>query len=231
MSLPCCGGVVVLMLLTACGPSEQQKAAFAERVRIECMDKVCEGDAPPKVDPQEFVLKLNGQYFVAPRRYVQGLSGIAFYWPSKTPLTGSLEGLAYPERGEKFADVAIEIFLRSHDGVMHGPNRYDRLLQAQAEGRLISKETPRAGLEIWHTREIDGLGPGLWYVASEYVAADPNGTVLSCRGSNLKFATCVTGFKWRPGIAADMRFRAKHSVDWPEIYQEAIRVLQQLRKA
>ncbi|MDO9314999.1 MAG: hypothetical protein Q7T97_10685 [Burkholderiaceae bacterium] len=224
-------GLLAATLLAACGPSDKQKAQWAEEKRIECLDKVCDGDVPPKVALDESVMKLNGQWFIAPRRYAMGFAGLSFYWPSKTPATGRADGQSYPERGQDFYDVGIEVFLSHHDGAMSGPSRYDHLRQAEAEGRLISKEVPRPELEVWHTRETDGRGPGLWYVATQYIATDPNGAVLSCRSHDPKFDRCVTAFEWKPGIAADMRFRAKHAADWPEIYQETIRVLQLIKKA
>src|SRR5882724_5169204 len=213
-------------VLTACSPSDKQKAEWAEKTRVDCLDKFCEGDvAPTKFDPtKETSIKLNGQWYFLPKQYAVS-QGLAFYWPSKTPVTGRADRQDYPERGKDFYDVAIEIFLQHHDGVTYGPNRYDHLRKAETEGRVISKELRRPGLEVWRTRETDGLGPGLWYVATQYTTTDPNGSVLSCRSSNPKFDRCVTAFQWQPGIGADMRFRAKHADDWSEIYQEMTRVL------
>ena len=235
--LRCVGLMAMSLLVMACEPTEQQKAKFAEEKRIECLDKICPGDVAPTHDQlREFALKLNGQWFVAPRAYGGYGGSFAFFWPSKTPARMAGADKMAPEfipssAGvlSNFYDVAIEIFLRHHDGVFSGPSRYERLKQAEAQGRLISKELPRDGLEVWHTRETDGLGPGLWYIATKHVGTDPNGAVLSCRDGDPKFARCVTAFEWRPGIAADMRFRAKHADEWPEIYQEAVRVLRQLR--
>lgn len=234
-----CMWLLVAALLSACGPSDKQKAQFAEEKRIHCLDHWCEGDVEPKHDTlKEFAFKLNGQWFIGPREYGGYGGAFAFFWPSKTPRNiGEASKMAtefIPSAAGQnsiFYEVAIEIFLRHHDGVFAGPSRYARLKQAEVEGRLVRKEVLNAGLEVWHTQETDGLGPGLWYVATKYVETDPNGAVLSCRGNDPKFARCVTGFEWRPGIAADLRFRAKHSADWPEIYLETVRVLQQLRKA
>ena len=46
-----CGGLLcTCAFLTACGPSEEKKAQFAEKKRVDCLDKFCEGDAVPKHD-------------------------------------------------------------------------------------------------------------------------------------------------------------------------------------
>lgn len=237
--LRCVGLMAMSLLVTACEPTEQQKAKFAKEKRIECLDKICPGDVAPTHDQlREFALKLNGQWFVAPRAYGGYGGSFAFFWPSKTPARMAGADKMAPEfipssAGvlSNFYDVAIEIFLRHHDGVMHGPNRYDRLKQAEAEGRLVSKETPRPGLEVWRIRETDGRRPGMWYVAVDLREDDGRPPVLWCSENDPKLAFCTTAFLWKPGIAADMRFHSKHGSSWPEIYQEAVRVLELLRKA
>lgn len=227
------GAGLFALLAAGCEQSEQEKAMWAEEKRIDCLDKICEGDKPPKLDrPQEdVVMKLNGEYFIAPRAYKKGFAGLAFYWPSKTPLTGRADGQPWPEQREKFYDVAIEIFLRHHDGRRYGPERYEFLRQAEREGRVLSKETPRPGLEVWRIREVNEPLVGVWYVATSYVDADPNGAVLWCRDENPAHDRCTTAFFWRTGIAADMRLSGRHGPDWPEIYQETRRILNLLKKA
>jgi hypothetical protein len=221
-------------LLTACEPSEQTKVEFAETRQVRCLDKFCEGDIEPKHSPDEVALKVGGQWFVGPRKYFSASSTAAsFEWWEHKPLDPAsarpAEAQALAVKGNGY-DISVQIFLRSDRGLTKGPSRFDRIRQAEADGRLLDKTTLRPGLDMWRTTETDGLGPGLWYVATELAQSDPDRAVLSCRDSNPKFDRCSTSFYWRPGIIADMRFRARHSVDWPEIYQEAIRVLQQLRK-
>jgi hypothetical protein len=187
----------------------------------------------------EFVFKLNGQWFVGPRVYGGYGGAFAFLWPSRTPANSPTSSTTAPEFvpssagiSSNFYEVGIEIFLRSNRGVRKGgPNGYDRLLRAQAEGRLISREQRSPELEVWRTQEKERLGPALWYVATKHVATDPSGAVLSCDANESKFDRCVTAFIRQPGIVADMRFRAKHSADWPAIYEETIRVLQQIKRA
>lgn len=235
MNLVRCSLLAILLPLVACGPQEKQMAQFAEEKRIHCLDHRCEGDVEPKHNTvKEVALKLNGEWFIGPKEYFStGTNGAAFYWPSKTPSAPGDRD--FPERelvtAGRGEQVTIEIFLRHHDGVFKGQSRHERLKQSETQGRVNRKEVLRDGLEVWHTKETDGFGPGLWFVATNFVKTHPNGAVLSCRDNDPKFARCVTGFEWRPGIAADTRFQARHSADWPDIYQEIVRVLQQLRKA
>jgi hypothetical protein len=217
--------------------AEREKAR--EQHREYCLDHLCEGDVVPKYDPvKEFAFKLNGQWFIGPREYGGYGGSLAFFWPSKTPRNKIHAERDAPEfvpsaagRSSNFYDVAIEIFLRSHDGVMHGPSRYKALQLAETEGRVISKNTPRPGLEVWRVRDKSELRPFIWYVATNYREEDGEPPVLGCDDRNPKFDRCNTAFIWKPGIAADMRFRAWHGVDWPEIYQETMRVLQLLKRA
>ena len=227
-----CGTACALLLATGCGPSEQEKAKWAEEKRIDCLDKICEGDKPPKLDrPQDdVVMKLNGEYFIAPRAYASSFSWLAFYWPSKTPLTGRADRQPWPEQRERFYDVAIEIFLGHYDGRNYGPERYEFLRQAEREGRLLSKDSPRPGLEVWRIEEANNSNGAVWYVATSYVDTDPNGAVLRC-GNEPGQDTCGAGFIWRPGISAGMRLKRRHAPDWPEIYQETRRILNLLKKA
>ena len=216
--------------------SDKQLAEQAEKTRMECLDKLCPGDVEPKRDMAAAVaLKLNGQWYLGPKEYFStGIHGASFMWWAHKPLSSQMK--LPPEvqvlaSAGKADEVSVVMFLRSHDGIMHGPSRPSHLQQAEAEGRLISKDRPRPGLEVWRVRETDGFGPAVWYVATAYRDGDPNGAVLSCRDNNPQFDICTTAFIWRPGISADMRFRAKHALDWPEIYQETNRVLQLLKKA
>ena len=106
-------GLVAAVLLSSCGPSGRETSLSAAEA---CRYKLCEGDVPPTVDyDTQVVLKLNGKWFVGPKEYFSmGNNGAIFYWPSKTPMTGSGPGIPIPERGHPFSEVGIEILLRSY---------------------------------------------------------------------------------------------------------------------
>lgn len=226
--------LVLGLSLSACWQTEQQKADLAEKKRIDCLDKICPGyDRDVPVSPLGYqTIKLNGQWYFSPKAYTKGFAGIVFYWPSKTPLTGRSDGKPYPEReqGLDYREYAIEIFLGHHSVNNSSQSPYARLQQAEKEGRLISKTTPRPGLEVWRINEPGISIKYVWYVAANFVKIDPSGAVMTCRNDGMPDSVCTNGFIWRPGIAADMRFHGKHAQDWPEIYQEAVRVLQLIKK-
>jgi hypothetical protein len=220
------GALMLALLVTGCDRENAQRRQ--EQRANDCLYKFCPGDVVPERDmATEVAIKLNGQWYLGPKEHFStGRNGGGFYWPSRHPM---FKGGNYPEEGQDHSAKAIETFLRHHDGVMHGPTQFAFLKQAEAEGRLISKITLRPGLEVWRIRED---GPSyVWYIATEHVDKDPNGAVLACRDNDPKYDRCTTGFIWKPGIAADMRFRATHAPDWPDIYQETIRILNLLRKA
>ncbi|GGI54680.1 hypothetical protein GCM10011430_18540 [Oxalicibacterium solurbis] len=76
----------------------------------------------------------------------------------------------------------------------------------------------------------DGRRDGVWYVATKLKGSDGDAPVLWCDQNDAKYDRCTTAFWWEPGIAVDMRFRAKHGPDWPDIYQETMHVLSLLKK-
>lgn len=225
----------MLLLLAACERVEQLKAKRVEDRRVECLDKVCEGDVEPKRDPlKEEAIKLNGQWYIGPKEYFSsGINGAAFYWPSKTPSASG--GRNFPERSLANSSqgnlVSIVIFLRSTDLPDAGQSSYRNLLMAEQEGRLASKDTLRPGLEAWRVRRQNGELDRVLYVAKHLKGADGEPPVLSCAMGDHQYDTCSMGFIWKNDIFVGLRFHSKHGPDWPEIYTEVIRVLQLLKKA
>lgn len=228
--------LVVLVALAGCGPSEKDKAMYAEQQRLHCLDNLCDGDVLPKLQDhlKEITLKLNGQWFIGPREYVGAGRVVSFDWWDHKPISSrmarpaELQALSVAGKGY---DVSIEIFLQTQKAPLPPLSGYDRLKQAEAEGRLISKEKPRSGLEIWRVKPKDGLRPGIWYVATDLKGFDGQPPVVWCDEHNSQFDRCSTGGLWRDGVTWDTRFRAKHGPDWPEIFQETTRVLQLIKKA
>lgn len=212
-----------------------------EQHRLHCLDNLCEGDTVPTGYDwrTEFPFKVNGQWFIGPKDYGGYGGSFAFFWPSKTPRHSKYALQNAPEfipsaagRASNFYEVAIEIFLRSYERVPNGPSQSWSQIsqQAEAERRVISKTTPRAGLEVWRIIDEVFKKPVIWYVATDFRWANGDPPVLFCHDKDPKFDRCTTGFFWKPGIALDMRFRARHGIDWPDIYQETMRVLQLLKR-
>jgi hypothetical protein len=220
--------VATCLTLMACSPSEQKRAELAEKRRIECLDTFCEGDVEPLRDKvREVALKINGQWYVGPRAYFSGGAGAVFYWPSKTPEIGRPDGQPYPEKGKPFYDVAIEVFL-SRPRTPDINSTYQELLTEQARGRVLEKRQVRDGLEAWKTRF--GNVEETWFIATGLRLPTGEPPVVACRGNDPAQHTCTGGFLWTPEVAANVRFRATHGPDWPDIYLEIHRVLQQLRR-
>ncbi len=63
------GAACTLLLVAGCEQSAEEKAKWAEEKRIDCRDKICEGDKPPRLDRplEDVVMKIDGEYFIAPR--------------------------------------------------------------------------------------------------------------------------------------------------------------------
>ena len=112
----------MLVLLCACEPSVEVQRKVEERKRIECLDRLCEGDVLPKVADDQSLMKLGGQFFVVPRIYGGFDAVLGFYWPSRTPINSPDRDRTAPEfnsiasgRQSSDQEVAINIFLRTTD--------------------------------------------------------------------------------------------------------------------
>lgn len=72
--------LICLLFLKACVLYEEEKLAAAERRRIQCLDNFCEGDVYPKFDYlNEWVVKINGQWYVWPKKYFVQQSTAQFF--------------------------------------------------------------------------------------------------------------------------------------------------------
>ena len=140
----------------------------------------------------------------------------------------------FPEQGQGFYDVAIEIFFRSNN-IPSGPLGYRFIELAQQNNWIESRKTVRPGLDAITMKHV--LGPGshyfdhvTYYVATELKGLDGLPPVATCSHAAPQNGG-GTGFMWRPGIWVGARMNQKHCADWPEIYLEITRVLGLLRKA
>jgi hypothetical protein len=222
--------ISILALLGGCKPSPEElarkQAAGQQAQKEACFNRICEGDVLPKYDAvTERPFKVGGQIFIGPKEYTS-VNQIAFYWPSKTP---AFKGGGYPEYGQPFADKAVEMFFTFREGSPSPLSRYDLLLKADAEGKVLSKTKLRKGLEAWRTKDRQ-TSAVIWYVATDLKDEKGDPPVLACNERDPKYDRCTMAFWWQPNIVVDMRFRAKHGADWPEIYQETVNVLSMIRK-
>lgn len=198
--------------------------------QMQCRDAFCEGDLLPRYDPNVQVpFKVGGQIFLAPKQYGGAGGVMAFFWPSRTPANQPGAEKFAPEfvpsaRGtvSNFPGVAIEIFLRSNY-IPEPPRGYERIRQAEREKRVIRHVVLRPGLDVVEV-EDSPLGRATYYVATELRNPEGQPPVARCdpvghgsRGGS--------GFMWRPGIWVGVRMNPRHCTDWPEIYQEVLRVL------
>lgn len=233
----------LLLGLTSCSPSEQKLAELAELKRVECLEKICQGDVEPKRDyTKEVALKLNGTWFIGPKYYFStGMNGAAFYWPSrKNREEVPSEEMRVPQEN------TIEIFLT---GRQRWPNpkilapwknsswerRFDEL---QKEGFRIERQQLRPDLERVRFYDAQGKPYRLeYFLATQQklplsrnslpgIACEPYPDVSPGAKPG-----CTGSIFWQEDVYADFRLHAKHANDWPEIYQEITRVLSLLKKA
>lgn len=226
--------LTAVVALIGCGPGEQRRAELAEEKRIVCLDKICDGDVQPPVEPGRNLFKVNGQWFSGPWEYGNpNLHSMTFYWPSKTPLTGRADRQSYPEQGKNFYEVAIEISLRSNH-IPAEPRGYQLIRLAELNGWIAERRTLRPGLEAITMKHV--IGPGghyidhlTYYVATQLKGPDGLPPVAGCSHADPRNSG-GTGFMWQPGIWAGVGMNQKHCADWPEIYLEIIRVLQLIKE-
>lgn len=229
--------VGVLLLLTACERVEQLKAKRVADKRLECLDKVCEGDVLPKYDTMRYTLfKRGGQLFLAPQEY-GGTSGVLqFFWPSKTPANkygGEKDAPEFtpskPGQNSNFYDVGIEIHLRS-TSFPSEPRGYRLIEMAQAKDWIANRTTVRKGLDQVRMKPVPGpdgrrIDYVTYYIATEIKGLDGLPPVGVCSHDDSRNGG-GGGFMWRDGVFAGISMNQKHCNDWPEIYTEVVRVLQ-----
>lgn len=224
-------GLALLGAVAGCGPSAQEKAEFAEKKRIECLDKRCSGDVVPPHDyMKDEAFKVNGQWYIGPRVYFGHYNRAVIYWPSKWP-AGYEEGRAFPHKGQPFYEVAIELLFRSSH-IPPEPRGYKLIELAEKQGWIAKRESIRPGLDALTMKHVIGprgyyIDHVTYYVATQLKGPDGLPPVATC---SHKSATDGggSGFMWEPGFWVGVRMNQKHCADWPEIYTEIDRVLQQL---
>lgn len=221
--------LIVIATLTACGPSEEQKAQWAEQSRLSCLENICEGDVVPERDwTKESVFKRGGKWFIAPTKYGTGAGGFAFYWPSKTPGVSSGD---FPEKPQvvsgKADQVSIEFFIEAKE---HQGDMYELIERDRDQRRILTQETLKNGLErITRLPESNSKFPNsVLYVATNERTTNGKPPVLSCNEDATHW--CTTGLAWKPGFRIYVRFDQKHASDWPEIYQEIMYVISLIRE-
>ena len=237
-----CGGLLcTCAFLTACGPCEEKKASFAEKKRVDCLDKLCERDVAPRHDiMKEFAFKLNGEWFIGPREYGGYGGSFAFFWPSRVPAKRANAERQAPEfipsaagQVSNFSEVAIEIFLRSTN-IPPEPHGYKLFELAEAKGWIADRRVVRSGLDAVTMKHVTGptgqyIDHVTYYIATGLKGIDRLPPVATCANDHAD-GSGGAGFIWQPGIWAGTRMNQKRCADWPEIFEETIRVLQQLRK-
>lgn len=228
--LPQVAGLALLGLLAGCGPSAQEKAEFVEKKRIECLDRHCRGDEVPSHDPKDVAFKINGRWYIGPRVYFGHHNSAVIYWPSKWP-AGYEEGRAFPHKGQPFYEVAIELLFRSSH-IPPEPRGYELIELAEKQGWIAKRESIRPGLDALTMKHVIGprgyyIDHVTYYVATQLTGPDGLPPVAGC-SHDIASNSAGSGFIWRPGFWVGVRMHKKHCADWPEIYTEIDRVLQQL---
>lgn len=248
---------IALMLLgcvlaSGCDPFKEQREAAAERKRIECTDKICDGDVEPDIDRTKLVaFKKNGQWYTGPREYGHPAFGaIAFYWPSKAPSHDVTAASAAPEirfgpQGQVVNgyDHLVEIFLTGRarwpdpkaERPWEGRGWEGRFEELQSQGLRIERE--QLNPELVRVRFFDSQGKQHrheFFLATRQSRVRGNGAPgVACDPPNQlpnALPRCTGGFFWQEDVYADFRFHAQHAKDWPAIHQEIVRVLNLLKK-
>jgi hypothetical protein len=239
--------------LVGCDPFEQRRAENEERKQIECLDKFCLGDVEPSHDMlEEEAFKLNGNWYIGPKKYGNPNFGpIAFYWPSGTPsgsdFSASKPGeLKFNGAGavDNFYDVAVEVILKGRhkypiSSVAAVEKPWERTswegrwkeMASSGMGMTRTELTPE--LDVVRFKQADGTPYRMSYFIAkgQKVVLGDYAPVAVCEVPSHPMNRCTGDFFVFDGtVHADFRFNAKHAQDWPAIYQEINRVLQQLRR-
>lgn len=229
------GFLLLSIFLFGCEPSEKQRAEFAEQKRIECLGQPCEGDLTPKHEPEtEVVQKVNGEYLIAPRKYFGGASRGGFVWWERKPISGNIppEVKALARKGESDEFSIDFTFYSPH--LPRDAQGYRFIELAQKNGWIAERKTIRNGLDMVTMKHV--IDPNenyvdrfTYYVATNLIGNDAFPPVARCDHSRPENSG-NSGVELWTGIAVGIKFNQKHCADWPEIYQESIRILNLIRK-
>lgn len=214
--------LLIAMPLVGCGPSEQRKTELIESRRIDCLNKICEGDVVPKTSPGYVAIKVGGRYFSVPKAYQSDFTGLDFYWPSKTPLTGLPDGGHYPEKGQPFYAVAIQLFLVGEPAPVE---LSDLVAMAEKQGRPVTLLSQSADLDVISVQLRDSTAEmSTIYIAKHMAYPSGKPAAMGCRNAKSD-DRCSAYFTWDQGMHIRVRFNQRHARDWPQIYAEITRVL------
>lgn len=217
--------------LSGCGPSASQKA-------FECLDKICDGDARPDHNKAtEAAIKVGGRWFIGPSEYfTSGINTTGFEWwrskalSRKEPRPKEAQNLAL--NGQSHL-ISVPIWLSSSKS-SSGPHGYKLILLAEENGWILERKTLRDGLDLITMK--NGVGPSgysidkfNYYVATKEREPEGYPPVLACE-HNHPADNGTTGFIFKPGIVVGLRVNQKNCTDWPEIYNEVIRILKLLKE-
>lgn len=233
-------GMAVLVLVIAAIPSltacnVPDDTAIEVRRRAECLNKVCPGDSVPEFDEAtEAIFKRGGRWFIGPKEYSFTTGRAAFYWPSKTPKfgppdkSGPIDKSDCPECGEGYDSIAVDFVVETSDATNEP---YYLIEQGQEQGKILRHIRLSSKLERFDIKDDVELDKAAsYYVATN--ARTPRGKppTVYCRHGH-PTDVCTGWFVWKTGFAISIRFNQRNAMDWPDIYSEIIRVLNQVREA
>jgi hypothetical protein len=221
-------------LLAACGPADADRHEVNQKNGLECLDKPCDGEVLPTFNPsKEAALKINGQWFVGPKKYyANGIPVASFEWwdhkvlDRNRPRPAEAQSLALQGKGY---DFSVEIFFVPSNGFTQISDR-NLVDLAEKNGWIESRRNIKRGLEAIKMKHV--IGPDgyyidhvEYYVATEIVGVDGRPPVTRCTEG-----AAGTGFDWKYGISIGSRMSSKLCEDAPEIYSEIIKIVEQLKK-
>ena len=181
-------------------------------------------------------MKVNGRWLIGPKYYFgSGSNSASFEWWDHKPLDPrshrppDAQALAVKGEGR---DFLVRALLRSTN-IPNEPNGYHLIKIAEEKGWVKDRVLIKPGLLAVKMRHV--IGPKNQYIdhVTYYIATDIKGMdglppVATCNHDHLKNQG-GSGFMWKSGIWVGINFNQKHCEDWPEIFQETIRVLEKLR--
>lgn len=216
--------ILAVSILVACEPSEEAR----RQKQLQKEDNITPGEPLPKYDNKRYsITKKHGRFFLIPREYGGAGGRLVFYWPSKTPMTGRLDGKPYPEQNLEYDEKAIDIFIRA-DRKGNGGSK-SMFENAERNGWILSHKTLRKGLDVVRLNAKAGVikKEKSLYLATEMKWPDGRVPVVECSES-----LRVGGgwMPWREGVFLTIRFKYDKCSDWPEIYSEILHVMSQVKE-
>lgn len=186
-------------------------------------------------------LWLEDRLYAVPRKYLLSKS-VGFRWPSREPVAtqpSSDSNRKSAQSGHLAAQVIDQVEIYSFEPyptlpASEDPRGVNVVQEAERTGNIIERPLVRSGLERLRIRRTHTAASAvptayevIYYVPTEVKGPTGELPALQCTEGREQ-SRVGSLFQWKNNLWLVLEMRAKYCSDWPDIFVEAMRVLDEL---